>query len=67
MLDDNGKLDPKTMASALRAMPRQQIPSETIVPGLLEGLENVNRLIEPWLKKEKINKLNTNKVDLFKA
>ena len=24
-------------------------PSEVIVPGLLEGLDNVNRLAAPWL------------------
>ena len=50
MLDDNGTLDPSIMSQALREMPRQRKPSETVVPGLLEGLENVNRLIEPWIK-----------------
>jgi len=32
------------MAAALRALPRQQRPSEVVVPGLLEGLQNVSRL-----------------------
>ena len=35
---------------ALRALPRQNLPSEVVVPGLLEGLQNVSRLVEPWLE-----------------
>ena len=54
MLEDNGKLDYQLMAQALKEMPKQKKPSEIIVPGLLEGLENVNRLIEPRVN----NKLN---------
>ena len=42
-------MDPAVMAQALRDLPRQARPSETVVPGLLEGLINVNRLIGPWL------------------
>jgi hypothetical protein len=34
----------------LRALPRQQRPSEVIVPGLLEGLPNVSRLVAPWIE-----------------
>lgn len=49
MLEDDGHMDPAAMARALRDLPRQPKPSETIVPGLLEGLINVNRLIKPWL------------------
>lgn len=49
MLEDDGHMDPAAMARALRNLPRQPKPSETIVPGLLEGLINVNRLIKPWL------------------
>lgn len=49
MLEDDGHMDPAAMAGALRDLPRQPKPSETIVPGLLEGLINVNRLIKPWL------------------
>ena len=50
MLVDDGSYDAQAMATALRALPRQRRPSEVIVPGLLEGLVNVNRLIEPWIK-----------------
>jgi hypothetical protein len=38
------------MAAALRALLRQNLPSEVVVPGLLEGLQNVSRLVEPWLE-----------------
>lgn len=53
MLEDNGRLDPAEMAQALRDLPRQSPPSESVVPGLLEGLINVNRLIGPWLTQPK--------------
>ncbi|MDF1719538.1 MAG: glycosyltransferase [Minwuia sp.] len=43
--------DPEVMAAAIRALPRQKKPSEIIVPGLLEGLTNVNRLAKPWLER----------------
>ena len=49
MLVDDGKFDPRAMADALRALPSQKKPSEIVIPGLLEGLVNVNRLIEPWI------------------
>src|SRR5258708_8017946 len=38
------------MAAALRALPRQKLPSEVVVPGLLEGLTNVSRLVAPWIE-----------------
>jgi predicted glycosyltransferase len=49
MLADDGRYDPAVMASALRLLPRQHRPSEIVVPGLLEGLENVGRLVAPWI------------------
>ncbi|HEX7055090.1 MAG TPA: hypothetical protein VF211_14290 [Burkholderiales bacterium] len=49
MLSDDGTYDPSVMAAALRALPRQNLPSEVVVPGLLEGLTNVSRLIAPWI------------------
>jgi predicted glycosyltransferase len=48
LLDDDIR-DPAKMAAALRAMPKQNLPSEVVVPGLLEGLYNVNRRMGPWL------------------
>ena len=50
MLSDDGSYDPAVMAAALRALPRQNRPSEVIVPGLLEGLQNVSRLVAPWIE-----------------
>jgi predicted glycosyltransferase len=51
MLADDGRYDPAIMAAALRHLPRQKRPSEVVVPGLLEGLPNVSRLIAPWVEK----------------
>ena len=51
VLLDDGERRPEDMAAALRAMPRQKRPLDVVVPGLLEGLENVNRLIAPWLQR----------------
>ena len=49
MIEDDGRYDAARMVAALRALPQQKKPSEVIVPGLLEGLANVNRLAAPWL------------------
>ncbi|HLT78772.1 MAG TPA: glycosyltransferase [Ferrovibrio sp.] len=50
MLEDDGSYDPAVMASALRNLPRQPLPSDVVIPGLLEGLDNVDRLVQPWLR-----------------
>ena len=52
MLEADDDLDPAVLAAALRGLGRQKRPSDVIVPGLLEGLDNVNRLIGPWLEGE---------------
>lgn len=44
MLDPNGDRDAWAMATALRHLSQQRRPSDVVVPGLLDGLENVNRL-----------------------
>jgi predicted glycosyltransferase len=49
MLIDDDARDPQVMATALRHLPQQNLPSEIVVPGLLDGLENVNRLTRQWL------------------
>ena len=38
--------DWRPMATALRHLPQQALPSEVILPGLLDGLDNVNRLTD---------------------
>ena len=50
MLSDDGSYEPSLMAAALRGLPRQNRPSEVVVPGLLEGLTNVSRLVAPWIE-----------------
>ncbi len=51
MLADDGRYDGATMAAALRQLPRQGRPSDVVVPGLLEGLTNVSRLVAPWVER----------------
>ncbi len=50
MLRDDGKRDARLMATALRNLPQQRLPSEVVVPGLLDGPKNVLRLAEYWLE-----------------
>ncbi|UYN94867.1 MAG: hypothetical protein KIT25_23085 [Enhydrobacter sp.] len=45
MLDPERGRDPHVMATALRQLPQQGLPSDAIVPGLLDGLPNVCRLV----------------------
>lgn len=49
MLREDPARNPRVMAEALRRLPQQNRPSEVVVPGLLEGLNNVNRLVSPWI------------------
>ncbi len=44
MLDYTDDRSPKVMAMALKNLPNQNRPSDIIVPGLLDGLDNVCRL-----------------------
>ncbi len=43
MLPDDDVRRASDMATALRQLPQQQRPSDVVVPGLLDGLDNVNR------------------------
>src|SRR5260370_7544635 len=45
MLDADRGRDPHAMATALRQLPQQGLPSDVVVPGLLDGLGNVCRLV----------------------
>ena len=49
MLVEDGRHDPQTMATALRHLPQQSAPSQVVVPGLLDGEANINRLADKWL------------------
>jgi len=44
MLADDGVRDGRTMATALRQLMQQAPPSDAVIPGLLDGLPNINRL-----------------------
>jgi predicted glycosyltransferase len=46
MLTDDDVRDWKRMATALRQLPQQSLPSDVVVPGLMDGLENLNRLVQ---------------------
>jgi predicted glycosyltransferase len=41
--------DPHVMGAALRRLPQQPLPSNVLIPGLLDGMPNVNRLARYWL------------------
>jgi predicted glycosyltransferase len=49
MLSEEEGRDPQVMAAALRRLTRQPLPSNVIVPGLLDGMKSVNRLAGKWL------------------
>jgi predicted glycosyltransferase len=48
MLEVDEFLDPARMADVLKALVRQNRPSAVVVPGLLEGLDNIRRLVSLW-------------------
>ena len=50
MLSDEHGHDRNAMAAALRGIASQPCPSDVVVPGLLEGLDNIHRLVERWLE-----------------
>ena len=49
MLDAGRGRAPQAMATALRHLPQQGLPSDVVVPGLLDGLGNVWRLVSKQL------------------
>jgi predicted glycosyltransferase len=51
LTEEGNNRDPRIMATALRDLPQQRLPSEIVVPGLLDGLDNVNRLTKQWLSR----------------
>src|SRR6185369_5822201 len=51
MLEDDGNRDWRQMATALRQLPQQALPSHVVVPGLIDGLTNLNRLAHQSLER----------------
>ena len=43
--DGNGDRDPRVMAEALRALPQQKKPSQSLLPGMLDGFDTIGRLL----------------------
>lgn len=56
MLVDDGTRNAAQMAAALRHLPNQRRPSEVVVPGLLDGMDNVNRLARRWLDRPELER-----------
>ena len=50
---DEHDRDPEVMAAALIQLRQQAPPSSVVVPGLLDGMDNVNRLARKWLDQER--------------
>jgi predicted glycosyltransferase len=49
MLPEDRGRDPQVMAVALRRLTNQPPPSRAVIPGLLDGMANVDRLARKWL------------------
>jgi predicted glycosyltransferase len=49
MLADEDARDPEAMAAAVLQLTQQAPPSAVVVPGLLDGMPNVNKLARKWL------------------
>ena len=50
MLSEDQARDPQVMAGALRRLAQQPPPSAVRIPGLLDGMPEVNRLARNWLE-----------------
>ena len=59
MLNYDNEPDPKVMATALCQLTQQNLPSEIILPGLLDGLQNINRLVSQYIEKSYRQELST--------
>jgi len=58
MLVEDGIHEPRVMATALRQLPQQKLPSQVVVPGLLDGQTNVCRLADRWLAEHRQARLS---------
>jgi len=61
MLDISGATDAHLMATVLRQLPQQSPPSSQVIPGLLDGLKNVNLLADRLFNRNRqtLNLLNS--------
>ncbi len=51
VLADEGRRDARIMATALRILPQHALPADVVVPGLLDGRDNVIKLARQWLRR----------------
>jgi predicted glycosyltransferase len=58
MLTDEHDRDPGVMAAALLQLSQQPRPSEVVIPGLLDGMASVNRLVQKWLAEGRTERLD---------
>ena len=58
MLTDELGHDPGVMAAALLQLSQQPRPSEVVIPGLLDGMASVNRLVQKWLTEGRAERLD---------
>ncbi len=59
VLNGDGPRKSDEMAAAIRDLARQPVPSEAAIPGLLDGLETVNRLTERHIVGGSVRRLST--------
>jgi predicted glycosyltransferase len=57
ILPDAEERDPRTMAAALLQLTQQPRPSAVVIPGLLDGMESINRLTQKWLSQGRAERL----------
>jgi predicted glycosyltransferase len=53
ILPDEHDRDPSIMATALLQLTQQKPPSAVVIPGLLDGMASVNRLVQRWLRESR--------------
>jgi predicted glycosyltransferase len=58
MLTDEHGHDPEVMAAALLQLSQQPRPSQVVIPGLLDGMASVNRLVQKWLTESRAERLD---------
>ncbi|MFL5334559.1 MAG: glycosyltransferase, partial [Geminicoccaceae bacterium] len=49
MLANDGVRDPRRMAASLHELPRMPVLAHEVRAPMLQGLERISRLVEPWL------------------
>ena len=53
MRNDDGRQDQQHIETALRQVIQKNRPSDVILPGLLDGLININRLVQQKLDRSR--------------